>query len=139
MAERVYLTGRSTASHYDIPELGDLLEVSGYEITWRWWEEGAPKKPYRSPESHKHNVGVVKEALGSAATADILIQLSQPGMRGVYVEQGAFLAAWERGDNPNPRMYIVGGADQEHVFESLPFVSFTTMDELQDTIKAGEL
>jgi hypothetical protein len=63
--------------------------------------------------------------LNAAADADVFILLDEPGLRGAYVELGAFLHAGLK-DTKNQKVYIVGPDSQkrEHIFESPEFVEF---------------
>jgi hypothetical protein len=75
--------------------------------------------------------------LKAAAKADIFILLDDPGLRGAYVELGAFLS--DCMSNPvNRKAYIVGpdAHQREFIFESPEYVNFTdNIDEVYKDLK----
>jgi hypothetical protein len=76
--------------------------------------------------------------LNAAAEADVFILLDEPGLRGAYIELGAFL--YQTFKYPGDRkVYIVGpdSHEREHLFESPDFVKF--VNSIDDVYKDLEL
>lgn len=103
------------------------------------WPSGdkAIKKPYRDTNNRKINLEAQYKMLESAAKADIFILLDDPGLRGAYVELGAFLTDCAT-NSKGRRAYIVGpdAHEREFIFESPEYVHFTdTIDEVYEDLK----
>jgi hypothetical protein len=115
-----------------VAEIQQKLEKMGHRITYDWPSgNSALKKPYRTEANRKHNLPAQKRMLEAAANADIFILLDDPGLRGAYVELGAFLHDCIK--RPEGRTaYIVGEHSQERqfVFESPGYVKF--IDNISD-------
>lgn len=72
--------------------------------------------------------------LKQAAKADIFIMLDDPGLRGAYVELGAFLLDCLE-NSEGRRAYIVGpnSHEREFIFESPEYVLFA--DSIEEVYK----
>lgn len=75
--------------------------------------------------------------LRTAAKADIFILLDDPGLRGAYIELGAFL--YDCLKNSTSRVAYIVGKDshaREHVFESPDYVKFCdTVEEVYKDLR----
>jgi hypothetical protein len=104
----------------------------GYKIAYDWPSGDVDiKKPYRDSVHRKANLAAQAKMLTAAAKADIFIFIDDPGLRGAYVELGAFLT--DCLDNPKGRrVYIVGpdSRKREFIFESPNYVIFA--DSIED-------
>lgn len=122
----VYIAARSKFRAQDVAKIQETCKLMGYKIAYDWPAgDRAIKKPYRDPENRKANLRAQAEMLRAAAEADIFIFLDDPGLRGAYVELGAFLA--DCLDNSKERKaYIVGldSQQREFIFESPEYVRF---------------
>jgi len=115
-------------------KLAAWLEEHDFTISYKWWNEEILPKPFRGNNNPKLHV-IMKNELISAAGADIFVLFSAPGMRGAYIELGAFLAD---ADTSNKTVYVIGGAQEEHSFESLShFVFVDSVDELKQELNNG--
>ncbi|MEX1059187.1 MAG: hypothetical protein WEC17_02035 [Candidatus Saccharimonadales bacterium] len=123
---KVYVAGRAKTRVGDINKIQEKLKSMGHSITYDWAiADVNVKRPYRDPTNREHNQSAIPKMLKAAAEADIFILLDEPGMRGAYIELGAFLAdAIKRPDHH--RVYIVGpdSYEREHIFESPKYVKF---------------
>lgn len=133
---KVYIAARAKYRSTEVDEIQKNMKEMGYGIAYDWPAGNhAIKKPYRDPENRKANLAAQAEMLKAAAKADIFIFLDDPGLRGAYVELGAFLT--DCLDNPKGRKaYIVGpdSREREFIFESPEYVIF--MNTIEDVYKA---
>jgi hypothetical protein len=129
----IYVAGRAKHRLNDVAKIQERLKARGHVITYDWpADDGAIKKPYR--ENRPANVKAQEEMLRAAAAADIFILLDDEGLRGAYVELGAFLK--DCLDNPQGRRaYIVGpdSHERQFIFESPDFVFFK--DSIEEVYK----
>jgi len=113
-------------------ELADWIEDRGLQIAFKWWKEANLSRPYRGSKD-KELKDFLEISLARASDADIFILLSEPNMRGTYIELGAFLANQDK----QKKVYVVGGKDNEHIFEASEGFTFTgSVDELKKAINA---
>jgi len=132
MSKKVYVSARAKYRADEVAEVQRKLQKIGYEVMYDW-PSGNTKiaKPYRNSKNRKVNLPAMTKMLRAAADADIFILMDSEGLRGVYIEYGAFLKAAL--DSPqNRQAYIVGpnSHEREHVFESPPFVHF--VDDIEE-------
>lgn len=135
---KVYVAARAKYRAKDVAEIHKRLKQIGYELTYDWPAGNDEiRRPYRDPDNRKYNLAAQAEMLKSASAADIFIFLDDPGLRGAYMELGAFLR--DCVDRPRGRKaYIVGpnSHERESVFESPDYVVFTdTIDEVYEDLK----
>ncbi len=123
---KIYITARAKHRADEVAEIQKVLQNMGYAIAYDWpLSDPDIKKPYRHPENRKHNLSAQKRMLESAAKADIFILLDDPGLRGAYIELGAFLHDCIK--KPKGRQaYIVGkySHERESIFESPEYIKF---------------
>ena len=121
---KMYLSGMAKTRMGKIKQAMEKFRKVGYKITYDW-TESTVKKPYRVPTHRQHNLKAYRGMLEGAAQADIFILFDGPGLRGAYVELGAFLYEALK-DHKNKKVFIVGkdSAKREHIFESPSFVHF---------------
>lgn len=135
----IYVAGRAKYRANDVAQIQKILKKSGHKIAYDWASANDDiKKPYRHPEHRKANLGAQAIMLKAAAKADVFILLDDEGLRGAYVELGAFLK--DCLDSPaGRRAYIVGpnSHQREFVFESPDYVFF--MDTIQEVYKDLEI
>lgn len=132
---KVYVAGRAKHRREDVAAIQKKLRSLGYEIAYDWPAgDGIIKKPYR--ENREANLKAQSDMLKAAARTDIFILLDDEGLRGAYIELGAFLT--DCLDNPNGRRaYIVGPASHQRqfVFESPDYVHIVdTVDQVYDDL-----
>lgn len=123
---RVYIAARAKTQEQAVAGIVKKLKGMGHIITYDWASENnRALKPYRLPEHRQHNSQAVTKMLNAAANADVFILLDEVGLRGAYIELGAFLHAALK-DMRNRKVYIVGAdsREREHIFESPEFVEF---------------
>jgi hypothetical protein len=130
---KVYVAARAKHRAQDVAQIHKQLNLMGYELSYDWPQiKDEILKPYRETQNRKHNLIAQEKMLKDAAGADIFILLDDPGLRGAYVELGAFLT--DCLDNPvNRRAYIVGpqSHEREFIFESPEYVIFAdTIEEV---------
>lgn len=123
---KVYVAARAKYRSAEVNEIQKKMKEMGYEIAYDWPAGNSEvKRPYRDPDNRKANLATQAKMLKAAADADIFIFLDDPGLRGAYVELGAFLT--DCLDNPKGRRaYIVGSNshEREFIFESPEYVIF---------------
>ena len=128
---RVYIAARLSRL-LEIKEFAVWLESQNFEIAFRWWNQGEFNRPYRNSNNPELNASL-KASIAHARDADTFILFSEPGMRGAYVELGAFLAD----ESSHKQTYVVGGGDQDHIFEALDgFVFVKSTEELKEILNA---
>jgi len=130
---KIYIAARAKTRAGEVMKIQDELRSMGHAINYDWAIANVNvRKPYRDPVNRRHNASAIPKMLKAAAEADILILLDEPGLRGAYVELGAFLH--EALKNPQSRkVYIVGpnSHEREHIFESPEYVVFAkNIDEV---------
>lgn len=131
--QTVYIAARAKYRAAEVALIQKQLKDLGYQIAYDW-PAGNPgiKKPYRQAKNRKNNLKAQAKMLKAAAKADIFIFLDDPGLRGAYVELGAFLT--DCLENPaNRTAYIVGpdSHEREFIFESPEYVIFAeTIEEV---------
>lgn len=130
---KIYIAARAKTRGEDVKVIQEKLRKMGHTITYDWaTEDTGIKKPYREPEHRKHNEPSIPKMLKAAADAEIFILLDEPGLRGAYVEFGAFL--YDNQMNTRARkVYIVGpdSYEREFIFESPEYVKFVdTIEEV---------
>jgi hypothetical protein len=122
----VYIAARAKYRSEEVAEVQGKVKKLGYKIAYDWPSGNSEiKRPYRAPSHRKQNSSTQAEMLKAAAKADIFIFLDDPGLRGAYVELGAFLTDCLQ--NPKERKaYIVGpeSHEREFIFESPEYVIF---------------
>ncbi|HEX5448132.1 MAG TPA: hypothetical protein VFW90_02955 [Candidatus Saccharimonadales bacterium] len=131
---KVYVAGRARHRKDDVAEIQEKLKSMGFEIAYDWPAgDSQIKKPYR--ENRQANLAAQAEMLKTAADADIFILLDDEGLRGAYVELGAFLADCLK-NSQGRRAFIVGPDSEERqfIFESPGYVSFA--DSIEEVYKA---
>lgn len=128
---KVYVSARAKTRLKETVEIQNRLKEMGYKIILDW-TEAKVSRPYRDTQNRLHNLQVQERTLRSAAGADIFIFLDDEGLRGAYIELGAFL--YDCLDNSKGRIaYIVGPAshEREFIFESPDYVKFVdTVEEV---------
>jgi hypothetical protein len=130
---KFYVAARAKYRTNDVAQIQKVLKSNGQVITYDWAINNAKiKKPYRNAENRRWNLEAQAKMLKAAAGADIFILLDDEGLRGAYMELGAFLK--DCLDHPEGRRaYIVGpnSHERESVFESPDYVLFAdTIEEV---------
>lgn len=132
---KVYISARAKYRANDVAKIQKALEAMGHKVAYDWPAgDNAIKRPYRDAINRKHNLAAQEEMLKAAAIADVFILLDDPGLRGAYVELGAFLHDCLK--NPINRIaYIVGpdSNEREFIFESPEYVKFS--DSINEVYK----
>lgn len=139
---KVYIAARATTRIDDVKKIQARLAKMGYSITYDWAnDDNKVARPYRHPKSRAKNAKAIPKMLKAAADADIFILLDEPGLRGAYIEYGAYL--WEAVKHPiNKKVFIVGAnsSDREHIFESPEYVFFVdTIEKVYDHLTQPRL
>jgi len=137
---KVYVAARAKYRANDVAKIHKQLEQMGYKLTYDWpTKNDEVRKPYRNPENRKYNLAAQEKMLRAASEADIFIFLDDPGLRGAYMELGAFLR--DCIDRPKGRRaFIVGpnSHERESIFESPEYIIFAdTIDEVYEDLKSG--
>src|SRR5258708_5643778 len=130
---KIYISGMAKTRMAEVEAALQKIRAAGHQISFDWTKSSV-KKPYRDTRHRKHNMTAYEGMLEGAAEADVFVLLDGEGLRGAYVELGAFL--FEALKNPkNKKVFIVGAdsAEREHIFESPDFVHF--VDSLEDVYK----
>lgn len=132
---KVYVAGRARHRKDDVAEIQNRLKSIGFEIAYDWpARDSRIKKPYR--ENRQVNLDAQAEMLEASASADIFILLDDEGLRGAYVELGAFLADCVK--NPKDRRaYIVGpnSHERQFIFESPDYVQIVgSIEEVYESL-----
>jgi len=134
---RVYIAARAKNRVEEVKKIQKKLKSMGHTITYDWASANADiRRPYREPANRRHNSSAPAKMLRAAAEADVLILLDEPGLRGAYVELGAFLTDTLKRSNGR-QVYIVGmdSHEREHIFESAEFVKFANnLDEVYSAL-----
>ena len=132
---KVYVAARAKYRADEVEEIQKRLSESGYEAISDWTAVVKKiKRPYRDSQNRKANVRLQAQMLQNAKTADVFILLDDEGLRGAYVELGAFLTDC-LDSSQNRRAYIVGpnSHTREFVFESPEYVKFC--DDIEEVYK----
>ena len=105
---KVYIAARAATRLKEVKRIQKRLIAQGHIIAYDWANNDTNiKKPYRDPANRKHNESAQNRMLKTVAKADVLIFLDEPGLRGAYVELGAFL--FDGLDSSRKKcVYIVG-------------------------------
>jgi hypothetical protein len=132
---KIYIAARAKYRAKDVAFIQEKIQQLGHEIAYDWPSgDNIILKPYRDKISRTSNLEVQSKMLKTASKADIFILIDDPGLRGVYVELGAFLT--DCLDNPEGRRaYIVGpdSHEREFIFESPDYVIFA--DSIEEVYK----
>lgn len=118
----VYIAARAKFRAQDVAEIQERLKAMGYEVAYDWPAgNSAIKKPYR--ENRKVNLKAHTDMLQAAAKTDVFIFLDDQGLRGAYVELGAFLHDC-LSNSKGRKAYIVGpdSHERQFIFESPDYV-----------------
>ncbi len=134
---KVYIAARAKFRANDVAEIQEKLKVIGYKLAYDWPSgNDEVKRPYRDSKNRQYNLEAQEKMLEAAARADIFILLDDEGLRGAYIELGAFLT--DCLDNPKDRKaYIVGphSHEREFIFESPDYVIFMdSIDEVYEDL-----
>jgi hypothetical protein len=130
---KIYIAARAKTQLEEVKQIQKKLRSLGHEIAYDWAIADINiKKPYRDSSNRLHNLAATEKMLKTAAKTDVFILLDEPGLRGAYVELGAFLT--DCLSNPEGRKaYIVGpdAHEREFIFESPEYVKFAdTIEEV---------
>jgi hypothetical protein len=130
---KIYVAARAKYSAGIVADIQSVLKANGHSITYDWAANSSLiKKPYRYPKNRKWNLKAQASMLKSAAEADVFILLDDEGLRGAYIELGAFLK--DCLDHPGRRRVYIVGPDsyrREFIFESPEYVLFCdSIDEV---------
>jgi hypothetical protein len=123
---KIYIAARAKTRGDEVKEIQKNLEEMGHSITYDWATADVNiRRPYRDSKNRKYNKSAIPKMLKAASEAEIFILLDEPGLRGAYVELGAFLADVLKKPK-HRRVYIVGqdSHEREHIFESPDYVKF---------------
>ena len=134
----VYVAARAKYRANEVAAIHKRLKQMGYELTYDWPAgNNEIKKPYRDLKNRKHNLEAQSKMLKAASETDIFIFLDDAGLRGAYMELGAFLR--DCLERPKGRKaYIVGpdSHERESIFESPEYVIFRdTIEEVYEDLK----
>lgn len=135
---KIYIAARAKTRAEKVKQIQKKLRSMGHSITYDWASENHRiLKPYRYPHHRKNNSLAIPKMLKAATKADIFVLLDEPGLRGAYVELGAFLS--DVISNPkNRKVYIVGpdSHEREFIFESPDYVIFAeNMGEVYQSLQ----
>jgi hypothetical protein len=133
---KVYISARAKTRLNEVKDIQKELKDLGHEVAYDWTTSGV-KRPYREKANRVHNIEAQAQMLKTAAKADIFIFLDDPGLRGAYVELGAFLTDCLE-NSTGRKAYIVGpdSHERESVFESPEYVVFAgEIDEVYQDLK----
>ncbi len=129
---KIYIAARAKHRAEDVKKIQDKLRSMGHTITHDWASvNDSIRKPYRDPANRLHNSLHVPKFLRAAAEAEVFILIDDPGLRGAYIELGAFLF----NITDNKKVFIVGpdSHERESVFESPDYVYF--VDTIEEVYK----
>lgn len=132
----IYVSARARFRIDDVHEIFNRLTSDGYEVAYDWTKSDV-KIPYRPDEHRQHNLKVQEAMLRGAAAADVFVLLDDEGLRGAYIELGAFLLSCL--DRPEGRQAFVVGPEshkRQSIFESPSLVHF--VDDIEDVYKSLE-
>jgi hypothetical protein len=133
---RIYIAARAKYRTEDVKKIQDKLRSMGHEITYDWAASNDEiRKPYREESNRLHNASKIPEFLQAAASADVFILLDDPGLRGAYIELGAFM--YSKLNDINKKVFVVGpdSHERESVFESPEYFYFIdTIEEVYQQI-----
>ncbi|HEX9679153.1 MAG TPA: hypothetical protein VGA08_00845 [Candidatus Saccharimonadales bacterium] len=131
---KVYIAARTKRAD-DACYLADKLEQEKHSVTFKWFDEVITNR-IQNKGAHRDYYQFVRKALLSASNAEIFILLSDSGMRGTYVEMGAFLLSQLQNPKSNPKLIIVGGEKHSHIFESVSFTYHVdSVDQVIDLVE----
>jgi hypothetical protein len=135
---KIYIAARARHRTDEVKQIVHKFEKAGWKVSYNWTTgQIVLKKPYREPKNRVYNVQHIKASLRGASNTDVFVLLDDEGLRGVYIEYGAFLN--EALNNPKGRQAYIVGKDshiREHVFESPEFVKFCdTIEEVYKDLK----
>jgi hypothetical protein len=121
---KVYVSARAETRLNEVKQIHEKVKALGHEIISDWTAADI-KKPYRHPNHRKHNLSAQTKMLERAAEADIFIMLDEAGLRGAYVEFGAFLSSCLK-KLDGRKAFIVGpdSHERQFIFESPDFVHY---------------
>jgi hypothetical protein len=123
---KIYIAARAKTRLDEVKQIQDKLRAMGHEIAYDWAVADVNvQRPYRDPENRQHNKAAAEKMLKTAAITDIFILLDEPGLRGAYVELGAFLHDCLK-NSKGRKAYVIGpdSHEREFVFESPEYVKF---------------
>lgn len=133
---KVYVSARAKTRLEEVKRIEKELKKRGHRVVSDWSTREV-RKPYRDPSNRKFNIESQAEMLKQAAKTDVFILLDDPGLRGAYVELGAFL--FDCLKNPDGRKaYIVGpdSHEREFIFESPEYVYFSdSIEQVYEDLK----
>lgn len=135
---KIYIAARAKYRADDVAKIQKTLKSMGHNVAYDWPSGNSEiKRPYRDPRNRKQNLAAQARMLKAAAKADIFIFLDDPGLRGAYVELGAFLTDCLQ-NSKSRRAYIVGPAshEREFIFESPEYVVFAdNIEQVYEDLK----
>ena len=133
---KVYVSARAKTRLKEVREIQNHLRETGYDVTSDW-TDASIARPYRDTKNRLRNLTAQERMLRSAADVDIFILIDDEGLRGAYVELGAFLYDC-LGSSRGRQAYIVGkdSHKREHIFESPDYVKYCdTIDDVYQDLK----
>jgi hypothetical protein len=133
----VYISARAKTQLENVRDIQQKIANLGYQIVSDW-TSAIVKRPYRDLANRQQNIEVQTKMLERAARADIFVLLDEPGLRGAYVELGAFLTDCLN-NSKGRRAYIVGpdSHEREFIFESPNYIVFAdTIEEVYKDLKS---
>ena len=123
---KIYIAARAKTRLNEVKKIQEKLSGMGHTITYDWTVANVNvRKPYRELANRGHNESAIPKMIKAATEADVFILLDEPGLRGAYIELGAFLTDVLKRPHRR-RVYIVGpdSLKREHLFESPEYVKF---------------